>query len=209
MPRDRRPRPAGDADRHAPRQLSDRRAFARRFRRVRDTWSVPVAAVPAGAPAGNIHRVTLAYTMENADATRKFYTGMLGINLTGSATYSKDATLMQLYGAATGTEFRTLSGELPGATPTAVEFTEFKGVPRTKFHLRVRDPGAPAMAIQVNELRPTIATMKANGVNVLSTNQEIVDFGGGTFTIFVEDPNGMNLEVFERNPPQGKGKQGK
>ena len=147
--------------------------------------------------------------MENADATRKFYTGMLGINLTGSATYSKDATLMQLYGAPAGTEFRTLSGELPGATPTAVEFTEFKGVPRTKFHLRVRDPGAPAMAIQVNELRPTIANMKANGVNVLSTNQEIVDFGGGTFTIFVEDPNGMNLEVFERNPPQGKGKQGK
>jgi catechol 2,3-dioxygenase-like lactoylglutathione lyase family enzyme len=162
---------------------------------------------PANAPAGNIHRVTLAYTMENADATRKFYTGMLGINLTGPAAYSKDAALMRLYGAPAGTEFRKLSGQLPGAIPTAIEFTEFKGVPRKKFHLRVRDPGAPAMAIQVNELRPTIANMKANGVNVLSINQEIVDFGGGTFTIFVEDPNGMNLEVFERNPPPGKGKQ--
>jgi hypothetical protein len=62
------------------------------------------------------------------------------------------------------------------------------------------------MAIQVYELRPTIANMKANGVNILSANQEIVDFGGGTYTIFVEDPNGMNLEVFERNPPPGKGK---
>jgi predicted enzyme related to lactoylglutathione lyase len=62
------------------------------------------------------------------------------------------------------------------------------------------------MCIQVSELRPTIAHMKEAGTNIISANQEIVDFGGGTFTIFVEDPNGMNLEVFERNPTQGKGK---
>jgi hypothetical protein len=29
-----------------------------------------------------------------------------------------------------------------------------------------------------------------------------VDFGGGTHTIFVEDPNGMNLEIFERTAAQ-------
>jgi hypothetical protein len=60
------------------------------------------------------------------------------------------------------------------------------------------------MAIQVNELKPTIARMKAAGTNIISANGEIVDFGAGTFTIFVEDPNGMNLEVFERNPPPGR-----
>ena len=68
----------------------------------------------------------------------------------------------------------------------------------------MRDPGAPAMAIQVYELEPTIAKMKASGVNIISANQQIVDFGRGTHTIFVEDPNGMNLEVFERNPTDGK-----
>ena len=41
---------------------------------------------------------------------------------------------------------------------------------------------------------------------MISANGEIVDFGGGTFTIFVEDPNGMNIEVFERNGAPGKGK---
>jgi hypothetical protein len=51
--------------------------------------------------------------------------------------------------------------------------------------------------------------MKAAGVNIISANGEIVDFGGGTHTIFVEDPNGMNLEIFERPEPQGKGKQAK
>jgi hypothetical protein len=42
---------------------------------------------------------------------------------------------------------------------------------------------------------------------VISANGQIVDFGGGTHTIFVEDPNGMNIEVFERSgPPRGQKK---
>lgn len=155
----------------------------------------------AGAPEGNVYRVSLAYTMENAEATAKFYTGLLGIDLSTPTVFSKDPAMLKLYGVPAGTEFRKIAGVLPGPANAGVEFTEFKGVPRTKFHLRVRDPGAPAMCIQVNEERPTIARMKAAGVNIMSTNQEIVDFGGGTFTVFVEDPNGMNLEVFERNPP--------
>jgi len=168
-----------------------------------------IQAPPAvGAPEGNVHRVSLAYTMEDADATRTFYTGKLGIELTGSAAYSKDPAMLQLDGAPAGTEFRKLSGLIPGP-PAAVEFTEFRGVPRTKFHLRVRDPGAPAMAIQVNDETATISQMKAAGTNIISANGEIVDFGGGTHTIFVEDPNGMNLEIFERTAAQGKSKQGK
>ncbi|HEX4136802.1 MAG TPA: VOC family protein [Bryobacteraceae bacterium] len=161
-------------------------------------------APAAGASEGNVHRVSLAYTMESAESTAKFYTGLLGIDLSAPSAFSKDPAMLKLYGAPAGTEFRKISGVMPGQK-AGIEFTEFRGVPRTKFHLRVRDPGAPAMAIQVNELRPTIARMKAAGTNIISANGEIVDFGGGTFTIFVEDPNGMNLEVFERNPPAGRG----
>jgi catechol 2,3-dioxygenase-like lactoylglutathione lyase family enzyme len=160
-------------------------------------------APAAGAPEGNVHRVSLAYTMESAEATASFYTGLLGIDLSAPSAFSKDPAMLKLYGAPAGSEFRKLSGVMPGPR-AGIEFTEFRGVPRTKFHLRVRDPGAPAMAIQVNELRPTIARMKAAGTNIISANGEVVDFGGGTFTIFVEDPNGMNLEVFERNPPPGR-----
>ena len=163
-------------------------------------------APAAGAPEGNVHRVSLAYTMESADATAKFYSGMLGVELSGPSAFAKDPALAKLVGAPEGTEFRKLTGTLPG--PNAhVEFTEFRGVPRTKFHLRVRDPGAPAMAVQVNNLPGMIALMKGAGVNVLSANGEIVDFGGGTHTIFVEDPNGMNIEVFERTgAPAGRGR---
>jgi len=175
-----------------------------------DGFFVQLIQTPAaaGAPEGNVHRVSLAYTMENADSTRAFYTGKLGIELAGASAYSKDPAILQLVGAPAGTEFRKLSGAIPGP-PASVEFTEFRGVPRAKFHLRVRDPGAPAMAIQVNDLTATISQMKAAGTNIISAKGEIVDFGGGTHTIFVEDPNGMNLEVFERTGAQGKNKEAK
>jgi catechol 2,3-dioxygenase-like lactoylglutathione lyase family enzyme len=157
-----------------------------------------------GAPDGNVHRVSLAYTMESAEATAKFYTGMMGVELSGPSQFSKDTALLQLYGAPVGTEFRKISGLLPGP-PATVEFTEFRGVPRSKFHLRVRDPGAPAMAIQVVNLAGMVAQMKAAGTNLISANGELVDFGNGVHNIFVEDPNGMNIELFERSAPQGRG----
>jgi catechol 2,3-dioxygenase-like lactoylglutathione lyase family enzyme len=167
-----------------------------------------VQETPApGAPDGNVHRVSLAYTIDSAEFTVKFYSGMLGLELAGPSAFSKDPAMLKLVGAPEGTEFRKLTGVLPGP-PADVEFTEFRGVPRTKFHLRVRDPGAPAMAIQVINLNGMIAEMKAAGVNVISANGQIVDFGGGTHTIFVEDPNGMNLEVFERSPPPPGAPQG-
>ena len=160
-------------------------------------------APAAGAPEGNVHRVSLAYTMESAEATAKFYNGMIGLELNGPSAFSKDAAMLKLVGAPAGTEFRKLTGVMPG--PNAyVEFTEFRGVPRSKFHLRVRDPGAPAMAVQVNDLTGMVAMLKAAGTHVISTNGQIVDFGGGTHTIFVEDPNVMNLELFERTAPAGK-----
>jgi catechol 2,3-dioxygenase-like lactoylglutathione lyase family enzyme len=163
-----------------------------------------VEETPApGAPEGNVHRVSLAYTIESAESTAKFYGGMLGLELTGPSAFSKDPAMLKLVGAPKGTEFRKLTGVMPGP-PAGVEFTEFRGVPRTKFHLRVRDPGAPAMAIQVINLKGMVVEMKASGTNVISKDGEIVNFGNGTHNIFVEDPSGMNLELFERSgPPPG------
>jgi catechol 2,3-dioxygenase-like lactoylglutathione lyase family enzyme len=165
-----------------------------------------VQETPApGAPEGNVHRVSLAYTIESAESTAKFYNGMLGLELTRQSTFSNDPAMLRLVGAPEGTEFRQLTGVIPGP-PAYVEFTEFRGVPRAKFHLRVRDPGAPAMAIQVINLNGMVAQMKAAGINLISADGQIVDFGNGTHNIFVEDPNGMNIELFERSgPPPGKG----
>ena len=36
--------------------------------------------------------------MESAEATAKFYTGMLGIDLSGPTAFSKDPAMLKLYG---------------------------------------------------------------------------------------------------------------
>jgi catechol 2,3-dioxygenase-like lactoylglutathione lyase family enzyme len=153
-------------------------------------------APAAGAPDGAIHGASLAFTMEDAGATQRFYTGMMAVPLAGPTEFKRDASLAKLFGAPENVEFRKLTGTLPPGT--AVEFTEFRGVPRTKFHLRVRDPGAAAMAINVDNIEGMVAQMKAAGVNLMSANGELVDFGNGVRNIFVEDPNGLNLELIYR-----------
>jgi catechol 2,3-dioxygenase-like lactoylglutathione lyase family enzyme len=153
-------------------------------------------APAAGAPDGPVLGSSLAFTMEDAAATQKFYTGMMAVPLSGPTEFKRDAAFAKLFGAPENVEFRKLSGTLPPGT--AVEFTEFRGVPRTKFHLRVRDPGAAAMAINVDNIEGMVAQMKAAGVNLMSANGELVDFGNGVRNIFVEDPNGLNLELIYR-----------
>lgn len=154
-------------------------------------------APAADATGENVHRVSLAYTMQDAGETRDFYSGMMGIELTGASDFRTNASLSRLTGAPQNVEFRKLTGTLP-PNNVVVEFTEFRGVPRTKFHLRVRDPGAPAIAIQVTNIEAMLAQMKGAGVNIISANGRLVDFGNGIYNVFVEDPNGVNVELFER-----------
>ena len=79
-----------------------------------------------------------------------------------------------------------------------MEFYEFQGIPRTRFHLRVPDPGALAMALQVRDLDGLLARMAGAGVKVTSKDGAVVQFGPNVRKIFIEDPNGVNIELFQR-----------
>ena len=154
-------------------------------------------APAAGASQDNVQRVSLAYTMESAENTAKFYSAMMGIELSAPTPFSKDPALLRLYGAPAGTEFRKISGLLPGP-PAAVEFTEFRASRGRSFIFVFATRALPRW-----RSRSTIwwdgCELKAAGVNLISANGQIVDFGNGVHNIFVEDPNGMNLELFERS----------
>ena len=71
-------------------------------------------APAAGASQDNVQRVSLAYTMESAENTAKFYSAMMGIELSAPTPFSKDPALFRLYGAPAGTEFRKISGYYQG-----------------------------------------------------------------------------------------------
>jgi catechol 2,3-dioxygenase-like lactoylglutathione lyase family enzyme len=163
-----------------------------------DGYFVEVAesAPPAGiAAAGNVYGASMGLTVADMESTIKFYHGLLGFNLTGKMEFSSDPPIVDLIGAPHA-KFRELTATVPG-TKALLAFYEYQGIPRTPFHLRVPDPGAPAVALHVKDLDGLLKRMRAAGVIVTSAHGEVAQFSPTVRNIFVEDPNGLNIELFE------------
>lgn len=148
------------------------------------------------APAGTVYAVAMGISVENMEATKKFYEEMLGFHLTGDMKFKSDKAIRDLVNAPEGAEYRQMNSVVPG-TNDRLEFYEHKNVPRKKFHLRVYDPGAPALVLRVNDLEGMLQRLRGIGAEVVSARGEIVQFGPTTRNIFVVDPNGVNLELYE------------
>jgi catechol 2,3-dioxygenase-like lactoylglutathione lyase family enzyme len=154
------------------------------------------SAPPAdAAAAGNVYGASMGLTVGDMDTTLKFYRGLLGFDLKGKMEFASDPPIVDLIGAPHA-KFRELVGNVPG-TKALMAFYEYKGIPRTPFHLRVPDPGAPAIALHVKDLDGLLQRMRAAGVQVTSARGEVVQFSPTVRNIFVEDPNGLNIELFE------------
>jgi catechol 2,3-dioxygenase-like lactoylglutathione lyase family enzyme len=151
---------------------------------------------PADAPAGNVFAVGMGLTVRDMVETQKFYLDMLGFDLTGKMEFSANKAILDLVGAPAGTENREWTSVVPG-TDARVFFYEYKGLPRTPFHLRVQDPGAPALVMRVTDLDAMLKRLKAIGTEVVSARGEPVQFSPTVRNVFVVDPNGVNLELYE------------
>lgn len=165
-----------------------------------DGYIVEVIQSPAApdAPAGNVHSVIMGLTVGDLAETQKFYHEMLGFDLASKMEFAANSAVTDVVAGPEGMQARRMAGNIPG-TSSRVEFYEFKGMPRTKFHLRVFDPGAPALVLRVNDLDGMLKRLRALGTEVLSAKGEVVQFSADTRNIFVVDPNGVNLELFERH----------
>jgi catechol 2,3-dioxygenase-like lactoylglutathione lyase family enzyme len=151
---------------------------------------------PAGVTSeGNVYDASVGLTIGDRERTLKFYHDLLGFDLKGSPDYSSDAVIADMVGAP-HSQSRELVATIPG-TKATMAFYDYKGVSRKPFHLRVTDPGAPAVALRVNDLDGLLARMRAAGVPVTSLRGEVVQFSPTIRNIFVEDPNGLNIELFE------------
>jgi len=151
---------------------------------------------PADAPAGNVFAAGMGLTVKDMVETQKFYHDMLGFDLKGKADFTANPAILDLVGAPEGTSNREWTSVIPG-TDARVFFYEYRGLPRTAFHLRVQDPGAPALVMRVTDLDATLKRLRAVGTEVVSAHGEPVQFGPAVRNIFVVDPNGVNLELYE------------
>jgi catechol 2,3-dioxygenase-like lactoylglutathione lyase family enzyme len=151
---------------------------------------------PADAPAGNVFAAGMGLTVKDMVETQKFYNDMLGFDLKGKPDFTANPAILDLVGAPAGTENREWTSVIPG-TDSRVFFYEYRGLPRTPFHLRVQDPGAPALVLRVTDLDAMLKRLRALGTPVVSAGGEPVQFGPTVRNIFVVDPNGVNLELYE------------
>ena len=152
------------------------------------------ATAPADAPAGNVIGAIMGVTVSDLDTASKFWHDQLGFELAGDRRFSTDAAMLDLMGIAPGGSFRTVTSVVPGSK-ARIEFTEFKGMARTPFSLRVPDPGASGMAIRVADIQGLLERMKAAGVRVISRNGELVNWSPTIRNVFVKDPDGLNIEL--------------
>jgi catechol 2,3-dioxygenase-like lactoylglutathione lyase family enzyme len=166
-----------------------------------DGYVVEVAesAPPAGVTApGNVYGATMGLTVADMESTIKFWHGLLGFDVKGDMAFSSNPVILDLTGAPHAKN-REMTAVVPG-TKALIAFYEYQGIPRTPFHLRVPDPGAPAIALRVKDLDGLLKRMRAAGVRVTSANGEVAQFSPTIRNIFVEDPNGLNIELFESTP---------
>ncbi|HVZ21660.1 MAG TPA: VOC family protein [Vicinamibacterales bacterium] len=163
-------------------------------------WAIEVPVSEATSPGLVQPGVSMVAAVKDLDATARFYRE-LGFDLTGSTTFTHDTALTDLLGLPANSEFRALSAAIPGTTASRVSFYEWKGMPRTPFHLNVYDPGAGGFVLRVTNLDAIVANAKAQGMRVVSEGGAPVQFGPTSRNVFIVELNGMNLELTESSAP--------
>jgi catechol 2,3-dioxygenase-like lactoylglutathione lyase family enzyme len=153
------------------------------------------ATTPGQLQAG----VALDVGVTNLKDTMKWYHEDLGLTATGDAKFKSDKAMRELVGAPAGSEYREASVRFPMSNARLI-FSEWKGMPRTKFHERVPDPGAGGFVAQVSDLNGMVKLFRAQSIHIESKGNAPVWFGKTVYDVFIEDPNGVNLELFQNIP---------
>jgi catechol 2,3-dioxygenase-like lactoylglutathione lyase family enzyme len=164
-----------------------------------DGYLVRTIEVPASKAtlSGNIQAGTsLGVAVKDLDETVKFYSEVLGFEVTGEESFAHNPAMADLVGAPSGSEYRSASATFPGESNARIEFYDWKGMKRTPFHLRVPDPGAGGMVMGVKNLDAIVAMVKEQGLPTVTPSP--IWFTDTIRDIFVQDPNGLNLELYEQ-----------
>ena len=163
-----------------------------------DGYLVRAVEAPATLPGLVQPGVSMAVAVKDMPATASFYRDVVGVDLAGQDTFVRDDAMADLVGAPAKSEYRMKSFVFPGTKDARMEFYEWKGMPRTPFHLRVPDPGASGWVARVSNIDAMMTAVNARHTPKLTP--EPVWFTKTISDIFIEDPNGMNLELFQNVP---------
>ncbi len=153
--------------------------------------SQPPAPLPATtAPANsNIIGAWFLSSVENSEKSAAFYRDRFGF-----AVKVGDWTTQDMDNNGTlGAQRRRADLTIPGSS-LRWGLVEFKDIDRKPYRLRIPDPGAPAIGLDVRDLDAASAAIKAAGGSVITEGGSIPLPNGGKLA-FMRDQNGILLEV--------------
>ena len=163
-----------------------------------DGFLVRAIEVAGGAPGQVQPGASMAVAVRDLNETAKFYHDVVGVELEADRTFTRDRAMADLVGAPEKSEYRRASFAFPGTKMARMEFYEWKGARKTAFHLRVPDPGASGWVARVSDIDAMMKAVDARHTPKLTAAP--VWFTKTISDIFIEDPNGMNLELFQTIP---------
>jgi catechol 2,3-dioxygenase-like lactoylglutathione lyase family enzyme len=139
------------------------------------------ALPPEGAAGGNVVGAHVAFTVAEPEPVAVFYRDVLGFSLErGATTGDRETRIVRIPG-----------GRL------AWEFTAHPGADRMAHAGRLQDPGTPAMAVRVPNVRVATEAARRAGLPILSDDGEPVMLEAGGL-VLIRDPGGLLLELIER-----------
>lgn len=156
---------------------------------------VPAKTEGTGAPTPFINGATLGATIEDTEKTAKFYHDVLGVDVKMGA-FVSDAKVLESYGLK-GAQVRESAVVFPDKTPP-LHFFEFKGVDRKPLRPSTADPNSVLIRIAVRDLEGIMAKVKAAGGQIMNASGGIT-VNGRAHWLVVKDPNGIHLQLLERN----------
>ncbi len=140
---------------------------------------------------------SMGLAVRDIQETAQFYHEMLGFDLHGLAEFQSDPGVTDALGLPSGAPHRMMTAVVPG-TKAFMQFWEFKRLDGTTFRHQVPDPGTPAIALRVSDLDGVLARLKVAGTPVISAGGVPAQFSPTIRNIFVEDPNGFKIELYEQ-----------
>jgi len=140
------------------------------------------------------------HSVADLDKTAAFYRDTLGLELktaprTPMVLNEALSNLTDTHGA----KFRVVVFKVPDAG-FDLELTEFTGIDRKPRIARNQDPGAATFVLTVRDLDKALAAVKKAAVALVTVGGAPLSLGGKTRSIFVRDPDGMFIELFQPDP---------
>src|ERR1700722_8753862 len=154
---------------------------------------LPAPTAPAGS---NVIGARFAAVAADAEKAAQFYHDQFGLE-TKVNPWAQNANALKLSGLASG-QLRSATVTVPGST-LAWTFLEFKTTGATPYKLRIPDPGAGAVGLEVRDLDAASAAMKVAGGSVITIGGRMKSPDGGGVA-FTRDPNGILVELAQSSP---------